>query len=241
MRAAVGTSSAPWAPICRLAATSASASSSAQRRSASVAAGTPRGAAWRATANPRASAQDRLTAVGRVARNSSAACSSSRSQASASCTVLDSAAMASPNAAVAPMAGAPRTFIVRIASATSVTVLQVIHASCAGSRVWSSRRSAPGRYSSGRKAGSFPILVADQADDVIAVQPPAALEEVQLHQEHGGGDGPAQLLDQLDGGAHGAAGGQQVVHHQHTLTGADGVHVQLERSGAIFQVVLDGD
>ena len=67
----------------------------------------------------------------------------------------------------------------------------------------------------------------------------AAVEEVEFDGEGDAGDGAAELLDQLHGRAHGAAGGEQVVYEKDALAGLDGVLVNLERVGAVLEVVAD--
>jgi hypothetical protein len=78
-----------------------------------------------------------------------------------------------------------------------------------------------------------------QAEDVVLLEAVAAFEEVELDGEGEAGDLAAELLDELDGGFHGAAGGEQVVDEDDALAGLDGVEVNLERVGAVFEIVGD--
>ena len=71
------------------------------------------------------------------------------------------------------------------------------------------------------------LVVVQQAEDVVVGEAIAALQEVELDGKGHAGDLSAQLLDQLDGGLHGASGGQQVVYQHHTLAGGDGVKMNL--------------
>src|SRR5208282_2528009 len=53
-------------------------------------------------------------------------------------------------------------------------------------------------------------------------------------------DDAAELLDELGGGGGGAAGGEEVVANDDTLAGLDGVFVDFEGVGAVFQSIGDG-
>ena len=53
--------------------------------------------------------------------------------------------------------------------------------------------------------------------------------------------GPAELLDQIGRGARRAAGGEQVVDDQHALPLLHGVLVDLERVGAVLELVGRAD
>src|SRR5271154_4875862 len=68
----------------------------------------------------------------------------------------------------------------------------------------------------------------------------AAIEEGEFDGEGGAGYFAAELLDQLDGGCRGAAGGKQIVAEQHGLAGLDGVLVDFELVRAVFELVGDG-
>jgi two-component system, OmpR family, KDP operon response regulator KdpE len=83
----------------------------------------------------------------------------------------------------------------------------------------------------------FLFVVVQQAEDVVFLEAVAALQKVQLDGKGQPGNLAAQLLHQLHGGLHGAAGGQQVVHQHHALAGLNRVQVNLQRVGAVFQVV----
>lgn len=67
----------------------------------------------------------------------------------------------------------------------------------------------------------------------------AAAEEIELHSEGEAGDLAAQFFDELDGGFHGAAGGKQVIYQQDALAGLNGIAVDLEGVGAVFEIVSD--
>src|SRR5579883_99645 len=97
------------------------------------------------------------------------------------------------------------------------------------------RHHAPGTAM--RSSGS----VADHAVNVVAAQLLAAVQEAELDQKGQADNLAAQLLDQVDSGAHGAARRQQVVYQQDALTRADGVAVYLEDGAAVLQVVFDVD
>src|SRR5205823_14690503 len=75
----------------------------------------------------------------------------------------------------------------------------------------------------------------DLTPDIVASQHLAALQVHQLDQEAEAGDLAAQHLDQLAHRPGGAAGGDEVVHHQHPLAGQDGVLVDMEDVVAVFQ------
>ena len=71
------------------------------------------------------------------------------------------------------------------------------------------------------------FVVVEEAEDVVVLEAVAAFEEVELDREAEAGDFSAELLDELDGRFHGAAGGEQVVDEHHALAGLDGVGVDL--------------
>ena len=73
------------------------------------------------------------------------------------------------------------------------------------------------------------FVVVQQAEDVVFLEAVAAFQEVEFNGEGEAGDFSAQLLYQLDGGFHGAAGCEQVVYKNNALAGLNGVHVDLER------------
>jgi hypothetical protein len=83
------------------------------------------------------------------------------------------------------------------------------------------------------------LVVVEQAEDVLFGEAFAAAEEVEFDSEGQAGDYAAELLDQLEGCFHGAAGGEQVVDEQDALAGLDGVEVDFEGVGAVFEVVGD--
>ena len=86
---------------------------------------------------------------------------------------------------------------------------------------------------------SWLLVVVEQAEDVVLGEAFAAAEEVEFDGEGEAGDFAAELFDELDGGFHGAAGGEQVVDEQDALAGLDGVEVDFERVGAVFEIVGD--
>ena len=65
----------------------------------------------------------------------------------------------------------------------------------------------------------------------------ATLEEIKFYGEGDACNFSAKLLYELDGGVHGAAGGQEVVYEEDPLAGLDGVFVDFEGVGAVFEVV----
>ncbi len=67
---------------------------------------------------------------------------------------------------------------------------------------------------------------------------PAGLEERQFDEHGDAGDLRAALGDQLAGGTHGAAGGEQVVDDEDALALNEGVHVDLEAVVAVFEGVV---
>ena len=77
----------------------------------------------------------------------------------------------------------------------------------------------------------------EQAEDVVLREAVAALQEVQLDGEGQSGDFAAQLLHELDGGFHRAAGSQQVIDQHYALSGLNGVQVNLQRVGAVLQII----
>src|SRR6266508_3263929 len=85
-----------------------------------------------------------------------------------------------------------------------------------------------------------PGSVPDEAEELIALDLLAPVQEAELDE---GGDADhlaAEPLDQPGGGPRGAAGGEHVVHDQHPLAGGDRVGVELEGGGAVLQRVLLG-
>src|ERR1700722_18801002 len=79
------------------------------------------------------------------------------------------------------------------------------------------------------------LVVVEQAEDVVLLEFLAAFEEVELDSEAEAGDLSAQLADELDGGLHGASGGEEVVDDDDALAGLDGVEMDLEGVGAEFE------
>src|SRR6266540_3328238 len=77
-------------------------------------------------------------------------------------------------------------------------------------------------------SGSVP----DEAEELIALDLLAPVQEAELDE---GGDADhlaAEPLDQPGGGPRGAAGGEHVVHDQHPLAGGDRVGVELDGAAA---------
>src|SRR5208283_1176254 len=73
------------------------------------------------------------------------------------------------------------------------------------------------------------FVVVQQAEDVVLRKAVAAFQKVELDGEAEAADHATQLLHQLDGGFHRAAGGEQVVDQHHTLAGCDRILVNLQR------------
>src|SRR5579875_1698773 len=84
------------------------------------------------------------------------------------------------------------------------------------------------------------LVVVEKREDVVLREAGAAAEEVEFDGDAEGDDFAAEALDELDGGLHGAAGGEQVVDDDDALAGTDGVLVNLQRVGAVLEVVLYG-
>src|SRR5204862_1270742 len=83
--------------------------------------------------------------------------------------------------------------------------------------------------------------VLDDAGHASAVEPVAALQEVELDEEREPDDLALEALDELDRALDGAAGGEEVVDDEDLLAGLDGVAVDLERVRAVLERVLDRD
>ena len=83
------------------------------------------------------------------------------------------------------------------------------------------------------------LVVVEEAEDVVVREARASVEEVELDGESQADDFSAQLFDELDGGLHGAAGGEEVVDEDDALAGLDGVEMDFEGVGAVFQIVRD--
>ena len=64
------------------------------------------------------------------------------------------------------------------------------------------------------------FVVVEEAEDVVLAELGAAFEEVEFDGEADAGDFAAELADELDGGLHGAAGGEEVVDDDDALAGA---------------------
>src|SRR6185437_5272504 len=81
------------------------------------------------------------------------------------------------------------------------------------------------------------FVVVQEAEDVVLLKLFAALEEVEFDGEAQACDLAAELADQLDGGLHRAAGGEQVIDDDDALAGLNGVEMDLERVAAVLEVV----
>ena len=104
------------------------------------------------------------------------------------------------------------------------------------------------RASAGAKRGRRPPSVRSAADsvreqrvDLELAELVAPLERGQLDHEREAGDLAAQTSDELDRAHHRPAGGEQVVHDEHALARGDRVGMDLERGGAVLELVLDLD
>ena len=83
------------------------------------------------------------------------------------------------------------------------------------------------------------LVVVEEAEDVVFPEAVAAFEEVEFYGEGEAGDFSTELIYELYGGFHGAAGGEEVVDEDYALAGLDGVHVDLEGVGSVFKIVGD--
>src|SRR5215217_7541063 len=84
------------------------------------------------------------------------------------------------------------------------------------------------------------ISVPDEAEELVALDPLPAFEELELDQGGDADDLAPQALDQAGRSPGGAAGGEHVVDDQDPLAGDDGVGVQLEGGAAVLERVLLG-
>src|SRR4029079_558374 len=80
--------------------------------------------------------------------------------------------------------------------------------------------------------------VLEQREDVVALQPLAAVQELELDDERQPDDLAAELLDELDRRLRGPARRQHVVVDQDALALDDRVGVHLQRVEAVFERVL---
>ena len=83
------------------------------------------------------------------------------------------------------------------------------------------------------------FVIVQEAENVVLPELGSAFEEVEFDGEADAGDFAAELANELDGGLHGAAGGEEIVDDNDALAGLDGVEVDFEGVGAVFQVVVD--
>ncbi len=75
----------------------------------------------------------------------------------------------------------------------------------------------------------------------IGTKQVAAIEETEFDHERQSYDDAAELLYQLRCRCHRAAGGQQVIDQEHPCARLNGILVNLEPIGAIFEAVFDLD
>ena len=69
----------------------------------------------------------------------------------------------------------------------------------------------------------------------------AALEERELHEERSANDRSPRRLDQPDAGTRRAAGGEDIVNHEHTGAALQDPGVHLQLVAAVLEVVFDLD
>lgn len=79
----------------------------------------------------------------------------------------------------------------------------------------------------------------EKTEDVVFGELLASFEEVEFDGEGEARDLCSELFHELDGGLHGATGGEQVVYDDDALAGLDGVEVDFKRVGAVLEVVGD--
>src|SRR5699024_3695952 len=77
-----------------------------------------------------------------------------------------------------------------------------------------------------------------EAADGVGAKTVAAVEGEELGEDGDAGDLAAEALDEADGGFDGAAGGEEVVDDEDTLAWMDGIPVNLEGVGAVFERVF---
>src|SRR5438132_15246 len=83
-------------------------------------------------------------------------------------------------------------------------------------------------------------LILDETKDLVRAKLFAPFEEGQLDEEGTTSNLAAGLLDKLAAGAHGAAGGEQVIHEKHTGAFGHAVTVHVQLGAAIFKFILEG-
>ena len=76
---------------------------------------------------------------------------------------------------------------------------------------------------------------------VVRLEPLAPLEERELDQERRADDDASELLDELALRPRGAAGGEQIVVHEHPRPARERVDVHLERVDPVLERVLGAD
>ena len=72
----------------------------------------------------------------------------------------------------------------------------------------------------------------------VLVEALAAAELVELDEDADAGDPAAQRLDEVDRRSRGAAGGEHVIDNENRAAAVDGVTVDLERVGAVLELVF---
>ena len=80
----------------------------------------------------------------------------------------------------------------------------------------------------------------DQGVDGTSAQLRLAVQEVEFDDEREADDDPAEAFDEGGDGGGGAAGGEHVIDDQNALPGGDGIAMDFEGVGAVFEGVLDG-
>ena len=84
-------------------------------------------------------------------------------------------------------------------------------------------------------------VVGDEAVEGVIGEFGASGEEGQFDEEGDADDFAAELFDHSAGGLHGASGGEEVIDHEDALTVLDGVGVDFEFVGSVFEFVFFGD
>src|SRR5690606_40006262 len=74
---------------------------------------------------------------------------------------------------------------------------------------------------------------------LVAVEPAASAEVIQLDDEGASLHGRPQLLDEAAAGGRGSAGGDEIVHEKHAIAGLEGIDVHLQLGAPVLQVVAD--
>src|SRR5919106_1803874 len=85
------------------------------------------------------------------------------------------------------------------------------------------------------------LIVDDERVHGVRLKFLTSAQEGQLDHEGHADHAAAQLLHQSQGGGHGAAGGEQIVHREDTLARPDGILVHGQRVAPVLELVLDLD